>query len=390
MTSQHGRIALQPKVLRWARERASLTRGALANKIKVETSRVAEWEETGDISVEEVDLLAKRTYTPRGFLYLSEPPEDRLPIRDFRTRNEYLERRPSPNLLETVYLMQRRQAWMREDLIENGAEPLSFVGSYSLNHSHVEVAGAMRETLRIAHGWAERERTWSHALRTLRDRLETAGVLIVANGIVNNSTNRRLDPDEFQGFALVDDYAPLIFVNNADFVAAKIFTMSHELAHVYIGEAGVSRFEELQPAQDDTELFCNRVAAEFLVPEGELRAFWRRAEMPLEERYQSIAHHFKVSSLVAARRALDSELITQDTFFDFYKNQKRQQEESRKPTSKGGSFWPNQRWRIGRRFAGAVVRATKEGRLTYREAWSLTGLKSRLFDQLAGKMDIPL
>ena len=105
---------------------------------------------------------------------------------------------------------------MRDDLIESGAEPLEFVGGFSRTYSHVEVASAMRDVLRIPDGWAEDISTWIAALRFLRSKLDAAGVLVVFNGVVGNSTSRKLDTDEFQGFALVDEYAPLIFVNNAD------------------------------------------------------------------------------------------------------------------------------------------------------------------------------
>lgn len=389
MASRRVQITLQPDVLQWARQRAGISRDELACRMHVKTERVREWEETGNITMAQADRLADRTHTPVGFLYLSKPPEDNLPIPDFRTRRaDALAPRPSPDLLETVYAMQRRQAWMREDLIEGGAEPLGFVGAYSVAHNHREVASAMREALGIANDWAEDMSTWTHALRFLRDKLDAAGVLVIFNGVVGNSTRRQLDPGEFQGFALVDDYAPLIFVNNSDFIAAKMFTLAHELAHVCVGESGVSHFERLQPPQNATERFCDQAAAEFLVPESSLRDLWRSVAHASDP-YQSIARQFKVSAIVAARRALDLGLIDRDTFFAFYDSH-TQQKGTGQPTGAGGDFWNTQGWRLGPRFAGAVVRAAKEGRLTYREAYSLTGLSGEAFENLAVKMDIPL
>ena len=116
---------MQPGVLQWARERARVSRDELARKMQVKVDRVVEWEETGNISVAQADRLAERTHTPLGLLYLSKPPEDNLPIPDFRTRNtEAPPLRPSLDLLETVYGMQRRQDWMREELIRKGTDPL--------------------------------------------------------------------------------------------------------------------------------------------------------------------------------------------------------------------------------------------------------------------------
>ena len=215
MSSRRQKITLQPKVLRWARERAGLSQEDLAKRIPVSVGRVKEWEETGKISIAQTGKLAAKTYTPLGYLYLSEPPDESLPIRDFRTRDDTPPKGPSPNLLDTVYQMQRRQAWMRDDLIEGGADPLPFVDAYSLTNDHTEVAAAMRDALGLADGWAEVLSTWSDALRTLHERLEGARILAVFNGVVGNNTSRKLDPNEFQGFALVDEYAPLVFVNSA-------------------------------------------------------------------------------------------------------------------------------------------------------------------------------
>ena len=156
MSSRRLQITLQPEVLRWARERAKLQPEELAKKMGVKRpERVLKWEDDGVISVAQVDKLAKCTYTPLGFLYSKEPPDERLPIADFRTREGTPP--PSPALLETVYLMQRRQGWMRDELIEEGDEPLEFVGAYGMETPAQRVAEAMREALQLPDGWAETE-----------------------------------------------------------------------------------------------------------------------------------------------------------------------------------------------------------------------------------------
>ena len=388
MTSRRQQITLQPELLRWARERAGLTQDDLAKKIPVKLDRVREWEQTGKISIAQIDKLAAKTYTPLGYLYLPEPPDESLPIRDFRTRSGDAPTRPSPDLLETVYQMQRRQNWMRDDLIEGGADPLVFVGAYSLKDSHIEVAASMRASLGLAAGWAEDISTWSDALRFLRNRLDEIGVLVVFNGAVGNNNYRKLDPTEFQGFALVDEYAPLVFVNSADYIASQMFTLAHEVAHLFVGETGLSVFDRLLPADDETEQFCDQVAAEFLVPQQALQACWPTVQ-DLGNRHQAIARKSKVSAIVAARRALDLGLIERDAFFGFYDDHKRQGV-GRRFTGEGGNFWNIQKWRIGPRFAGAVARAAREGRLLYREAYSLTDLRGDTFERMPEKMGVIL
>ena len=127
---------------------------------------------------------------------------------------------------------------------------------------------------------------------------------MVVNGIVGNNTHRKLDPEKFRGFVLVDDYAPLVFVNGADSKAAQMFTLAHELAHLWFGSSAAFDLRELQPADDETERACNRIAAELLAPEHELRDAWTAA-LQSPNRYQVLARQFKVSELVAARRLLD-------------------------------------------------------------------------------------
>ena len=388
MSSRRQKITLQPKVLRWARERVGLSQEDLAKRIPVSVGRVKEWEETGKISIAQTGKLAAKTYTPLGYLYLSEPPDESLPIRDFRTRDDNPPKGPSPNLLDTVYQMQRRQAWMRDDLIEGGADPLPFVDAYSLTNNHTEVAASMRDALGLADGWAEDVYTWSDALRTLHERLEGARILAVFNGVVGNNTSRKLDPNEFQGFALVDEYAPLVFVNSADFKAAQIFTLAHEVAHLFIGETGLSSLDRMLPANNETERYCNQVAAEFLVPQRVLKEYWPTVQNQAD-RYQFIARRFKVSVIVAARRLLDLGLIDRETFFVSYNDFKGQGRTA--PSSNGGgNFWHTQKWRIGTRFAGAVARAAREGRLTYRDAYSLTDLKGDAFERMPEELGVTL
>ena len=387
--SRRLQIDLEPAVLRWARERARLEPEELARKVQVKPERVREWEESGRISVAQADKLAHHTHTPLGFLYLSVPPEDRLPIPDFRTRSGNELQRPSPDLLETVYLMQRRQAWMRDEVIEEIGDPLGFVGAFDENEDPKLVAAAMRDALQLQQDWASRQSTWTDALSHMREQADSAGVLVVFSGIVGNNTHRKLDTDEFQGFALVDEFAPLVFVNSADFQAAQMFTLAHELAHLFVGESGVTSFDNHQPPDHETEQSCNRIAAEFLAPEEGLRAIWPAAKK-VNNPYQVIARRFKVSTLVAARRALDLNLIDLATFLDFYEESKATVWLRKQPTSAGGDFWNTQRWRIGPRFGAAVARATKEGRLLYQEAYGLTGLNRVTFEKLPEKFGVIL
>ena len=384
MSGRRRQQTLQPAVLRWARERAGLRPETLATKMKVRTERVVEWERSGKISISQADRLAQRTYTPLGYLYLHEPPDDDLPIPDFRAP-EVRPARPSPDLLDTVHVMARRQMWMRDELIEDGADVLPFVGCCDPGSGPKDAASDMRKHLKLEPGWAAKQDSWTDALRHLRERAEAHGVLVVFNGIVGNNTHRKLDRNEFQGFALIDNYAPLVFINSADFRAAQMFTLAHELAHVFAGAAGVSGLDGAQPPMHGIERFCNSTAAEFLVPTEELMAHWRRGGM-ITNSIQTVARQFKVSVLVAAWRTLHLHLINSEEFRSFYRTY-QQDEAYRADERTGGHFWNSQNIRIGRRFGSAVRRAVNEGRLSYREAYALTGLRGNTFDTFARSLE---
>ena len=274
---------------------------------------------------------------------------------------------------------------MRDELIEDGVDPLPFVGCCGADSTPADAAVAMREHLELSSDWGSRQPSWTEALRHLRNRAEASGILVAFNGVVGNDTHRRLDRGEFQGFALVDHYAPLIFVNGTDFKAAQMFTLAHELAHVFVGATGLSNVDATPSPSHDAELFCNSAAAEFLVSEAELIAHWRRVGS-IEDSLQAVARRFKVSVLVAAHRALRLRLIDRDEFGRFYDTY--QQQATRRPDERtGGNFWNSQNVRIGHRFGAAVSRAVKEGRLSYREAYALTGLRGDTFETFMRSLD---
>ena len=373
------KVAVSRSILRWAVERSGK-----ALVVHRKFPKLDEWERgESQPTMRQLEKFAKETATPFGYLFLSEPPNEQLPIPHFRTLNGHqATRRPSPDLLETVRTMERRRDWMREYLVEQGQGPLPFVRSAKIIDEPQDVARKLREVLELPELWAARQPTWTEALKELRRQMEHAGIIVTASGIVGNNTRRKLDPVEFRGFVLVDEYAPLVFVNGADGKAAQMFTLAHELAHVWFGSSAAFDLRDMLPAPDGTEQACNRVAAEFLVPERQLRQFWPSARQ-VDETFQAVARHFKVSVLVAARRALDLRLITRDRFLDFY--QAYLQDERRKAATQpeGGNFYASQNLRLGRRFAEAVVRATKEGKLLYREAYQLTGLYGNAFERYA-------
>lgn len=374
-------IPVNEGVIRWALERSSRQATDLTGRFP----HIADWlAGKRQPTMHQLEDLAKATSTPLGYFFLSEPPTLRLSIPHFRTVNDDDPQNPSADLFETVQIMERRQDWMREYLIEIGDEPLGFIGSAKRTKEPEEYAHEITRTLELPDDWAAKQPSWTDALRYLIRRMENIGILVIVNSIVENNTHRSLDPHEFRGFVLVDQYAPLVFVNGADGKAAQMFTLAHELAHLWFGYSAAFDLAELQPADNEKEQACNRLAAEFLVPAEKLCAFWPSIDGKLDL-FQQIARKFKVSELVAARRAKDLKLITRSDFLDFYRDYMKQQHQAK--TTESGNVFVNfnsmQNLRIGRRFAEAVVHATREGKLLYRDAYHLTGLYGDTFEKYA-------
>lgn len=382
------RVSVKPELLRWARERVGRDIEDFPNRFK----KLAEWER-GEArpTLKQLEDFARSTHVPIGYFFLPEPPEERIPIPDLRTiRNQEISRPspPSPDLLDTIYAMQRRQAWLREDRMECEAEPLDFVGSARLADNPEDIGREMRRMVGLADGWAANVRTWQDAVSELRRAIEDLDVMAVINGVVGNNTHRKLDVGEFRGFALSDEYAPLVFVNGADAKSAQMFTLAHELAHIWLGESALTDVGlKIRPSQE-IESWCDKAAAEFLVPAQALKSIWRDVRHDRSP-FEMIARRFKVSPIVAGRRAMDLRLVDRETFFGFY-DEYIAREHGRGAGAGGGDFYNNQNTRVGELFATHAIRAAKEGRLSFKEAYDLTGLRGGAFQEYATRLGVSL
>ena len=382
------RIAASPEVLRWARQRAGLSLADLRGRFP----KLEAWEaETSQPTMGQLEDFAKKTRTPFGFLFLPEPPEMPLPFADFRRVENQRRQGVSPELMDTIHLMRRRQTWLREEQIEAGVAPLAFVGSARLADDPATTGRDMRRVLGFQDGWTGLATTWTAAVGALRNAIEGLGIMAVINGIVGNNTWRKLDVQEFRGFALSDPYAPLIFVNGADAKSAQMFTLAHELAHVWLGDVGegLSGFQGLEPDGGEVERFCDQAAAEFLVPAVEIRDAWQGGADP-GTAFENLARRFKVSPVVIGRRAMDLCLVEAEQFFNFYNDHTQREYQQRQSETGGGDFYHNQNPRVGQLFASRVIRAAKEGRIGFKEAYGLTGLNGGAFQTYAHKLGIML
>ncbi|MGO0308723.1 ImmA/IrrE family metallo-endopeptidase [Endozoicomonas acroporae] len=366
---------INPEIVHWARERAGMAPADLAGKLKQKPEKLLEWEQgKSRPSFSQAQKLASHLRVPFGYLFLKEPPEAPLPIPDLRTVGSRVSPELGQNFRDLLNNVLLKQEWFREYQIENGNDKVEFIGRCSLNDDAASVAEDIARTLGVTAALRKGARNWEQYLSLLIERAEAVGILVMRSGIVGSSSNRKLSVEEFRGFAISDDYAPLIFINAADAPAARLFTLVHELAHLWVGNSGISNvplddFSE-RGHQRKEEAFCNRVAAEFLVPGKEFVNDWQ-AKRSLVENCADLKKVYKVSPMVLARRAYDLGLIPREEYLDFYHAELKK---FRNQKGGGGSFNLNLKTRNGVLFSTAVVGAAMEGRLLLRDASRLLNI----------------
>lgn len=378
------RVEVNPALFRWARERARLGVSELTRAFP----KLPEWER-GEArpTLKQLENYARRTHAPIGYFFLSQPPEEPVPIPDFRTIRNQAIARPSADLLDTVYICQMRQDWFREYAIAEDLEPVSHVGALQWGSDVLAAAGRMREALGASTDARRRLPNWEAALRYLIDRVESAGVLVMRNGVVGNNTHRKLDRDEFRGFALSDDRAPLVFVNAADSKSAQMFTLAHELVHIFVGQTALSDASVQTVNGEELERWCNEVAAEFLVPMAEFREVYR-PDVEWFDEMKRLATRFKVSTLVALRRMYDAGGMSREEFWERFALE-RDRLADLAPAGGGGDFHATEAVRVSPRFARALITSTLEGHTLYTEAFHLLGIsKTKTFETFGESLGV--
>lgn len=360
--------SIKTEMLVWARERAGFSVSELAKKCSVSEDRLLEWE-TGlrGITFKQAMTYASKVHIPFGYLFLARPPVDELSIPDLRTVDSQGLHSASANLKDLIKLMQFRQEWYRDHLKQQFAEPNPIVGSFSDRRQ----ADAIVKDIRSKLGYVARpsKGSWEDYYRELVGRIEQIGILVMRQADMGHFT-RPLSVEEFRGFALVDEYAPLIFINDNDSPGAKLFTLLHEICHIWIGQTGIS--DGGMSSHHPEETLCNAVAAEFLVPAIEFHKEWNPDREDWRENLPDLESTFHVSTWVLARRALTLGYISQDEY-NAYTYQLRQLHKSRAKPASGPDYYVVKRSQISKQFAKAVTNEALSGQLLLRDASNLLG-----------------
>lgn len=309
-----------------------------------------------------------------------------MPIPDFRVgRSAPIE--ASEDLFETIYLNQRRQAWYEDYLADFGEpERLTFVGS-TADFSVEKAASTISNALEYGVEKRAQFRSIDDARLYLIETFEDLGGLVVLNSMVANNTHRMLDIEEFRGFTLQSEFAPLVFVNANDTKNGQVFSLLHEFAHVWRRETGVSQGgAPLQDRDIELEKWCDGVAAEIAVPSTDLKREFS-SEHELVDELERLAKRYFCSTLVVLLRLRDVGLVDKKVFSELYKpEQARILEilENKPAKGAGGDFYNNQPYRIGRTLSRAIVSDTKSGNTSMTEALRLLSFsRIQMFDKYA-------
>lgn len=384
---------ITPKVLKWARESARMTEEIAASKVSVSIDRLAEWEKgEKQPTIRQAQILAKAYKRPFSILFLPEIPRDFQPLQDFRKNGS------EPLGTSSIFIIreiQQKQSWISEINEMNGEEKLPFVGRFSLNDNPKVIANDILQTLGITAGNYES----NNPIKEWIKKAESKGIFISRTSFVHSRL--KLDSEELQGFAIADPYAPFVFINSGDWNAPQLFTLVHELAHIWIAETGISNSIELNIKKtsdfNKIELFCNKIAANVLIPETIIK----NLEMSVFKDSKSVFNASRaigVSSFSFLVRALNLNIISLPAYkrlkaeadFDFKKSLKKEAEKKAKQKARENSGGPNyfllQLNRNSRLFTQTVLDSFRGGLIEPTLASNLLNVQTNKFPKLEAQL----
>jgi Zn-dependent peptidase ImmA (M78 family)/transcriptional regulator with XRE-family HTH domain len=385
--------AIQPRILTWARETTGLSLDDAARALGLTDARGR----TGGQRLEAMELgedeptrpvllkMAKTYRRPLLVFYLAEPPKTGNRGQDFRTLPGH--EKFNPELDALLRDIKARQGLIRSMLEDDKAEPLEFVSSATIDLPPPKLAAGMAERLNFSLARYRATKTPDEAFTYLRETIEASGVYVLLLGNLG-SHHTNIPVEVFRGFALADNIAPLIVINDQDSRAAWSFTALHELAHLWLGQTGISGTE----GENKIERYCNDVAGEFLLPASEVRQLapvLKLSVATVAEQIGPFAQAHRVSRTMVAYKLYRAGMIGKTTwaaldqrFKDQYLQFKQREAEKNRKAEGGPNYYIVRRHRVGRALLGLVRRSLDEGTITYTKASRVLGVKPRSVEPL--------
>jgi Zn-dependent peptidase ImmA (M78 family) len=381
---QSVKVDVSPNILDWIHTVASFD--GVDDKL---LSHFYKWkDEEEQPTYAQIESLSKKIHIPLGYFFLKTPPIEHLPLLEFRTLNSASPKPPSRDLIDTYYQMDAIQEWMRDYLIDRGNDALPFIGSCKDEKNIEKIASSIRKTTGLALDWYSQSKNAVTSFNLLRKCFENIGILILKNGVVGQNNYRPLDINEFRAFTLMDNYVPLVFINSCDSDKGKLFSLVHEVAHIWLGLNSFYNDDfKLAFNRNPRETICNAVAAELLVPNKIFVLEWEKQHIqPIEEKIVSLAKNFRCGEIVIARRALDNHYISPKQYQVIAQTMINLFNKKKNPDSGGGNYYETNKSRYGLPLILALDNSTKEGKTLYTEAFRLTNTKRNTFAHLVAEI----
>lgn len=357
---------ITPSVLEWAIKRAGVSAESIHKKAEQWVSGKAR-----PTFKQAVDI-AKTLQIPFGYLWLKEPPKEQEIIPDLRTiGNGGLAQIPL-ELKTVVNDVKQKQEWFKEYAKTNGILKCEAIGRFKGSDDTQEIADDVTARLEIQDlvgSGCDKDRM----LKNLIEKIEKLGILVMRNSILRGNTKKKLNLDTFRGFAIFDEFAPLIFINTNDSKAGQIFTLMHEVAHLWIGQSGISDSDIRE--NNKIELACNEIAAKILMPKTKIQKAFREFD---DDRWlECIADRFSVSTLAVLNRLRSLSLLAPRRYQELYNAELERL--SRIPKTRPSGAPPPEvmvRVRNGYLFTFVVTSSVLSGDETYTNGASLLGFKN--------------
>ncbi len=376
-------VNISPQIIIWALNQTQEEK--LDEKLM---SNINKWlDGTKTPTFNQIEDFSKKSNIPLGYFFLQTPPVEQIDLLKYRTIDSIYLANPSRNLIDTIHEMENIQDWMKDYRKELGFEKLSIVGCIKEMKDISFIADRIRKDLGLVNTWYEQNKDAIESFKYIRKQLELHGIIVMMSGVVGKNTHRALDVEEFRAFTMLDDWAPLIFINTSDSNGAKLFSILHEVAHIWLGKNDL--FNDRQEKVGNVskiENVCNAVAGELIVPKEIFLKKWDidMCNIDIFQKVTDLAKYFRCGEIVIARKAVDCNKIGLDVYNQVaqtaIKNYKQMKENKQ---SGGGNYYNTIISRLDGCFIRALCESINIGRTTYTEAYRLTNTNCKTFSIVA-------
>ncbi|MBD8948363.1 ImmA/IrrE family metallo-endopeptidase [Blautia obeum] len=374
-------VNIQPAIISWALSQTSEEK--LGTKL---VDNIKHWlDGTKSPTFNQIEDFSKKSHIPLGYFFLQTPPIEQISLLEYRTLDSIQLTNPSRNLIDTIHDMEAVQEWMVNYRKEWNYDTISIVGSLKGITDISVIADTIRKDLGLNIEWYKDCGNPSEAFNKVRGLLEECGIVVMMNGIVGKNTHRALDVKEFRAFAMVNEWAPLIFINGADSAGGRLFSLFHELVHLWIGENDLYNDTKYSAnGIKPIEVTCNAVAGALMVPKTVFLEKWNNnTNDDIHEKIKELARMFRCSSSVIARRALDNKKIDQNVYNMVIADAIEAYIQTKQEKSSGGDYYRVARSKLDGVFVRALCESVNSGRTSFTEAYRLTNTTSKTFSEVA-------